>query len=77
MGGGNPSLYSKRRSTMGDTMNTVVEQIRSFFDEHPSVGLILPDGWFGRPNDDLLFLIEVDIYEDSLSITSQDLEFSS
>ena len=53
---------------MGDTMNTVVEQIRSFFDEHPSVGLILPDGWFGRPHDNLLFFTEVEIFEGQLRV---------
>lgn len=53
---------------MGDTRNTVVEHIRSFFDEHPSVGLILPDGWFGRPHDNLLFFTEVETFEGQLSI---------
>src|SRR5699024_5247068 len=63
-----PSFHSQRRSTMGDAMNTVIEQIRSFFDEHPSAGLILPDGWFGRPYDNLLFFTEVEIFEGQLSI---------
>lgn len=32
---------------------SVAEKVQAFFQKHPVVGLILPDGWFGRSYDNL------------------------
>ena len=35
-------------------MDRILDEVRAFFLEHPFVGLVLPDGWFGRPYDNWL-----------------------
>ena len=43
--------------------------IRSHFDESANVGLVLPDGWFGRPYDNMSTLDAVIGEGDELSIS--------
>lgn len=43
-------------------------RIKFFFLRHRSCGLKLPNGWFGRPYDNRLSLVEVEIHDDALII---------
>ena len=43
-------------------------RIRLFFLRHRSCGLKLPDGWFGRPYENRLLLVEVEVHDDTLII---------
>ena len=43
-------------------------RIKFFFLRHRSCGLKLPNGWFGRPYDNRLSLVEVEIHDDALVI---------
>ena len=49
-------------------MKYVIDEIRAFFGTYPTVGLILPDGWFGRPYDNVLGFIAADNIDGELHI---------
>lgn len=49
-------------------MDRILDEVRAFFLEHPFVGLVLPDGWFGRPYDNWLQYSWIDTNGDELRI---------
>jgi hypothetical protein len=42
--------------------------VREFFASAGHAGLVLPRGWFGRPHDNLMWLIRADAGDDWLSV---------
>lgn len=49
-------------------MDRVLKDLQAFFVEYPFVGLVLPDGWFGRPYDNRLQFTRAEMRGDELRI---------
>lgn len=50
-------------------MDRTLNDVRAFFLEHPFVGLVLPDGWFGRLYDNWLQYSRIHMSGDELRTT--------
>lgn len=53
-------------------MDDLVSHVAEFFRVHPSVGVKLPSGWFGRPYDNIYHLVSIDVEDNRLSLQFND-----
>ena len=51
------------------TLGSPAKKLEQFFAKHKRAGLVLPDGWYGRPFDSLFALVRAADLPDGLMIT--------